>query len=64
MYYVRRLRLIDEVPITVENSYIPFATFPGSAWVTSSSLSSTILKRVPYHHHREPPQLYPGAGDP
>lgn len=64
VYYVRRLRLIDEVPILVENSYIPFATFPGSAWVTSSSLSSTISKRVPYHHYREPPQLYPGAGDP
>lgn len=45
MYYVRRLRLIDEVPILVENSYIPFATFPGSAWVTSSSLSSTISKK-------------------
>ncbi len=30
---------------SVENSYIPFATFPpGSAWVTSSSLSSTISK--------------------
>ncbi|MCS5933075.1 UTRA domain-containing protein [Klebsiella pneumoniae subsp. pneumoniae] len=28
VYYVRRLRLIDEVPILVENSYIPFATFP------------------------------------
>lgn len=45
VYYVRRLRLIDEVPILVENSYIPFATFPGSAWVTSSSLSSTISKK-------------------
>lgn len=29
----------------MENSYIPFATFPGSAWVTSSSLSSTISKK-------------------
>lgn len=38
MYYVRRLRLIDEVPILVENSYIPFATFP---WLSVGNLEQS-----------------------
>ncbi|RXZ05026.1 GntR family transcriptional regulator [Klebsiella pneumoniae] len=38
VYYVRRLRLIDEVPILVENSYIPFATFP---WLSVGNLEQS-----------------------
>lgn len=48
----------------MENSYIPFATFP---WLSVGNLEQSkfnYFKRVSYHHHREPPQLYAGAGDP
>ncbi len=46
VYYVRRLRLIDEVPIPGGKQLYPLRHLPpGSAWVTSSSLSSTISKK-------------------
>lgn len=38
IYYVRRLRLIDEVPILVENSYIPYAAFP---WLSVGNLEQS-----------------------
>ncbi|WP_336264605.1 GntR family transcriptional regulator [Klebsiella quasipneumoniae] len=38
VYYVRRLRLIDEVPILVENSYIPYAAFP---WLSVGNLEQS-----------------------
>ncbi|MEF3091494.1 GntR family transcriptional regulator [Raoultella sp. WB_B2P2-3] len=35
VYYVRRIRLIDDVPILIENSYIPVAIFP---WLSIGNL--------------------------
>lgn len=35
VYYVRRIRMIDDVPILIENSYIPVAIFP---WLSIGNL--------------------------
>ena len=35
VYYVRRIRMIDDVPILIENSYIPVAIFP---WLSVGNL--------------------------
>lgn len=32
VYYVRRIRMIDDVPILIENSYIPVAIFLAKRW--------------------------------
>jgi len=36
VYYVRRIRMIDDVPILIENSYIPVAIFP---WLSVRNLT-------------------------
>ncbi|WP_432463271.1 MULTISPECIES: GntR family transcriptional regulator [unclassified Agarivorans] len=38
VYYVRRLRIIDEVPILIEDSYIPVALFP---WLSIGNMQQS-----------------------
>lgn len=45
VYYIKRMRIIDEVPVLIENSYIPAAPFP---W-----LSMGDMERSKFNYFKE-----------
>ncbi|EIX8963440.1 GntR family transcriptional regulator [Escherichia coli] len=38
VYYIRRVRLIDDIPVLIENSYIPVAPFP---WLSIGNMEQS-----------------------
>ena len=38
VYYIRRIRIIDDVPVLIENSYIPVAPFP---WLSIGNMEQS-----------------------